>query len=112
MQLPYVEAAQAIGNSPFRVLIRHILPNISTPLLVLIGLQIPSHLLFESYLSFVGLGVQPPLPSWGVLIQEGWKTISQYPHLILAPSGFLFLTVLSFNLIFEDFQKTLNQRLK
>jgi len=99
--LTYVEAARALGASEFRVLRAHILPNISSQLFVFLGLQIPQHLLFESFLSFVGLGIQPPTASWGVLIQEGWKTLSVYPHLILVPSLVLFATVLSFNLIFE-----------
>lgn len=100
-QRSYVEAARALGGSEFRVLIKHIIPNISGSLFVFIGLQIPQHLLFESFLSFVGLGIQPPTASWGVLIQEGWKTLSVYPHLILVPSAVLFLAVLSFNIIFE-----------
>jgi oligopeptide transport system permease protein len=66
--------------------------------------------MFESFLSFVGLGIQPPTASWGVLIQEGWKTLSSYPHLILIPSLILFLTVLSFNLIFEDIKDHLDPR--
>lgn len=100
-KLSYIEAARASGASESRILLKHILPNISSSLLVFLGLQIPQHLLFESFLSFVGLGIQPPTASWGVLIQEGWKTLSVYPHLILIPSLILFLAVLSFNFIFE-----------
>lgn len=100
LSLSYIEAARAIGASELRVLGKHVLPNLKESLLVLAGLQIPGHLLFESYLSFVGLGMQPPIASWGVLIQEGWRSLSTYPHLILIPSLFLFITVLSFNLVF------------
>ena len=60
--------------------------------------QIPSNILFESMLSFLGLGLQPPFSSWGVLVDEGWRSLSTYPRLIVAPGMMLFLTMLSFNL--------------
>lgn len=102
---PYIESARALGATETRIFFRHLLPNLSTPILVLLGLQVPNLLLFESFLSFVGLGIQPPTASWGVLIQEGWRTLSTYPHLILVPSTVLFFTVLSFNLLFEEARK-------
>jgi oligopeptide transport system permease protein len=110
--LEYVQAARALGASPTWVVWKHILPNLSNTLLVFVGLQIPQHLLFESFLSFVGLGIQPPTASWGVLIQEGWKALAVYPHLILIPSGVLFATVFSFNYIFESFRDELDPRMK
>jgi oligopeptide transport system permease protein len=109
-QKAYIESARALGAKPLRIYFFHLIPNLSTPLLVLVGLQIPNQLLFESFLSFVGLGMQPPTASWGVLIQEGWRTLSSYPHLILIPSLVLFLTVLSFNLLIEELRKSLNPR--
>ena len=102
----YVESARALGASESRVFMHHILPNLSTPILVLLGLQVPNLILFESFLSFVGLGIQPPLASWGGLIQEGWRTLSTYPHLILVPSTVLFFTVLSFNVLFDEVRRS------
>jgi len=100
-ELPYIEAAKAIGASPVRIIIRHVFPNIFPSMLVLLGLQIPNFLLFEGFLSFVGFGVQPPTPSWGVLLNEGWKTLTVYPHLLLFPAGVLFLTIFSVNILFD-----------
>ncbi|GIL16992.1 MAG: hypothetical protein BroJett040_07430 [Oligoflexia bacterium] len=107
--LPYVEAARAMGASSRRIFFRHILPNISTSLLVMMGMQIPNFLLFESILSFIGLGIQPPQSSWGILLQEGWKTLSVYPHLILFPAAILFLTVFSLNFVFDHFRLQLQK---
>ena len=108
----YIEAATALGGTSLRILWYHILPNIFSTLVVFAGLQVSNYILFESFLSFVGVGFQPPLSSWGLLIQEGWRTLSVYPHLILAPSAVLFLTILSLNLIFESLLLRLNPKLK
>lgn len=99
--LLYVESATAMGASSTRILFRHILPNLWPSLLVMMGMQIPNFLLFESFLTFLGIGVQPPMSSWGGLLQEGWKTLTVYPHLLLFPSLVLFGTVFSLNVVFE-----------
>lgn len=96
---PYIESARALGASEFRVLRSHILPNIRSQLLTLAVLQVPANILYESFLSFVGLGTQAPQTSWGVLIQEGWRSMALSPHLILFPSVFLFLTVWSIQVL-------------
>ena len=100
-QLPYVEAARTVGGSDFKILWTHIRPNIIGPLLVVLGLQVPSNILYESFMSFIGIGVHPPQTSWGVLIQEGWRSLSTYPHTILGPSLILFMTVWSLHVLFE-----------
>ena len=92
----YVEAARALGVSPFRILTRHILPNIAGPLIASLTLQIPTNMMHESFLSFIGLGLQPPLSSWGTLAQEGFRAMQSYPHLTLFPSIILFTTLLAF----------------
>ena len=95
----YVESARASGNKGRVIVCRHILPNILGPVIVLLTLQIPSNILFESFLSFLGLGLQPPYSSWGVLAEEGWKSLHSYPHLMIAPGTALFLTMMAFNLM-------------
>jgi oligopeptide transport system permease protein len=108
----YIEAAQAIGVSPSRILLRHLFPNIVSSLLTYWSLQVPHAILAEGLLSFLGFGVRSPGVSWGALLQEGWKTLASYPHLLLGPSLFLFLTVLSLNILLEDFRKNLDPKLK
>ncbi len=103
--LLYVEAAVAVGSTPFRIFWREIGPNLAPSLMIMFGLQIPNFLLFESLLSFTGLGIQPPLSSWGLLLQEGWKSMIAYPHVLLFPSLILFLTVFSLNVIFEQLRR-------
>ena len=94
----YVEAARSMGSSGFKIIFKHVLPNIATPVIILLTFQIPANILFESMLSFLGLGLQPPFSSWGVLVDEGWRSMSVYPRLIVAPGLLLFLTMLAFNL--------------
>jgi oligopeptide transport system permease protein len=97
-EMLYVEGARALGASSGRIVFRHIVPNILGPVIVMLTFQIPSNILFESFLSFIGLGLQPPYSSWGVLANDGWKAKS-YPHLIIYPGLALFLTMLAFNLL-------------
>ncbi len=100
-QLLFVEAARSIGATDRWIVARHIVPNIMGPIIVMITALIPQNIMFESVLSFIGLGLQPPYSSWGVLANEGWKTIRTFPHLIIAPGLALFFTLLAFN-IFGD----------
>ncbi len=102
---PFVEAAIALGGTRRHILVRHILPNMISTLLVLIAVQIPTNILYESFMSFIGLGVHPPYTSWGILVREGWKTLSSFPHLILFPSLVLFLTVWSFHIILDHLRE-------
>jgi oligopeptide transport system permease protein len=99
---PFIEAAVALGGTGSHIMIRHVLPNILSQLFVIALLQIPTSILYESYMSFVGLGIQPPETSLGLLVREGWKTLSVYPHLILFPSMILFLTVWSIHILIDD----------
>lgn len=99
--LSYVEAARAIGATPLRIFQKHILPNMAGTLFTLFVMQIPASILYESMISFAGYGLQAPQVSWGILLQEGWRSLSQFPHLLLLPALVLFLTVLSFHLVFR-----------
>ncbi|MCB0386925.1 MAG: ABC transporter permease, partial [Bdellovibrionales bacterium] len=97
-EMTYVEAARALGASGSWIVIRHVVPNILGPIIVLLTFQIPSNILFESFLSFIGLGLQPPFSSWGVLANEGWRSLRTYPHLMIWPGVALFLAMLAFQL--------------
>ncbi|HWU43295.1 MAG TPA: ABC transporter permease [Bdellovibrio sp.] len=98
---PYIEAAISIGGTQKHILLKHIFPNMLGTLLVLVAFQIPVNILYESFMSFIGLGIHPPYTSWGILVSEGWKTLSSFPHLILFPSLILFLTVWSFHILLD-----------
>lgn len=98
-ELTYVEAATALGLSHLQIVFRHILPNILNPILISLSIQIPTNIMSESFLSFIGLGLQPPYSSWGTLANEGFRAMMSYPHLILYPGGILFLTLLAFNFL-------------
>ncbi len=108
----YVEAARAMGASQPRIFLKHLAPNLFSPILIYWSLQIPHAILAEGLLSFLGFGVKSPAVSWGALMQEGWKALANYPHLLLAPAAILFLTVLSLNICLESFRKSQDPRLK
>ncbi len=108
-ELLFVEGAIAMGATPSRILLRHIAPNILGPIVVMLTFQIPSNILFESFLSFVGLGLQPPFSSWGVLANDGWRAKSS-PHLIVFPGAALFLTMLAFNLFGDGLRDALDPK--
>jgi oligopeptide transport system permease protein len=101
-ELTYVEAARALGLSHFGIISRHILPNILGPIIVSLTIQIPNNIMAESFLSFIGLGLQPPHSSWGTLANEGFRAIQSYPHLILFPGVILFLSMLAFSTIGDE----------
>lgn len=111
-QLAYVEAARALGSSGFMIVIRHIIPNIFGPVIVLLTFQIPSNILYESFLSFLGLGLQPPYSSWGVLANEGWRSLRSYPHLIISPGVALFTAMLAFNLFGDGLRDAFDPQMK
>jgi len=107
-EMDFVDAARATGAGEGRILFRHIFPHTLGPLMVTLTFRIPSAILAESTLSFIGLGLAPPYSSWGVLANDGWTAIRFYPHLILFPSLVLFLTVLCFNFLGRGLQNALN----
>ncbi len=100
-EFPFVEASRALGAGHFRIMTQDILPNMIGVLVVTLSFRIPLAILAESTLGFIGLGVSPPLSSWGTLTNDGWTAIKFYPHLILFPSLAIFLTILSFNFLGE-----------
>ena len=101
MSLPeqtFVEAARAIGSSDQRIITRHILPNLITPLLTIAALEVPRNILTESALSFLGFGIQPPESSWGLMLASGRQYITTAWWIVVIPGLAIFLTALSFNL--------------
>ena len=99
---PFVDASRALGASPLRILARHIIPNVFSVVIVYLTLTVPSIVLYESFLSFLGLGVQPPMASWGTLISEGVDQINPiriYWWMIVFPGGVLVSTLLALNFL-------------
>lgn len=111
-ELPYVEAARAIGRNGFSIVLRHILPNLLGPMIVSITLQIPANIMAESFLSFIGLGLQPPYSSWGTLASDGFRAIRSFPHLIIFPGFILFITLLAFNYLGDGLRDWLDPKNK
>ncbi len=106
----YVEAARALGNPPWRVAVRHVLPNIIPPILVQATLAIAGAIIAEAALSFLGLGQQPPAPSWGSMLNSAQRFLSQAPWLAIFPGAAIFLCVMSFNLVGDGLRDALDPR--
>ena len=104
----YVEAARAAGAGPVRVLLRHVLPNGIDPVIVLCTLLIPAAILTESMLSFLGLGITEPTPTWGNMIDNGRLVLREAPWLTVFPSIALVLTVIAFNLVGDAIRDALD----
>ncbi len=109
-ELPYVEAGRAIGLTHSKILFKHIVPNLMGPMIVSLTFQIPNNILTESFLSFVGLGLQPPYSSWGTLANEGFRGIQSYPHLMIFPGLALFITMLAFHFLGDSLRDILDPK--
>ena len=106
----YVEAARAVGNSHWRIALRHILPNVVPPLIVQATLAIAAAVIAEASLSFLGLGQQPPAPSWGSMLNTAKNYIDNAPWMAVWPGLSIFLLVLSFNLLGDGLRDALDPR--
>ncbi len=106
----YVRSAIALGSGPLRVMIRHILPNVISPIIVATTLSVGNVILTESILSFLGLGIQPPLPSWGNMLTNAQELIWQSPILAIYPGLLIFTTVMAFNFLGDGLQDALDPR--
>ena len=106
----YIEAARAVGNSPLRIALRHILPNITAPLMVQATLAIAAAVIAEASLSFLGLGQQPPAPSWGSMLNTAKNYIDNAPWMAIWPGLSIFLLVLSFNILGYGLRDALDPR--
>jgi oligopeptide transport system permease protein len=108
----YVEAARALGAGNLRIIFLHVLPNITGPLIVAETLNIPAYIFTEAFLSFIGLGVDPPTPSWGSMINAGRDSLIALPNLILVPGIALALTTLAFNFLGDGLRDALDPRMR
>lgn len=106
----FVEAARASGAKPFKILFGHILPNALGPIIVQATFGIPAAILFEAFLSFLGVGIQPPTPSWGSMAADGLAAIRIAPHIVLAPSIALSVTLMAFNFLGDGLRDALDPR--
>ena len=109
-QKEFIEAARAGGVGTFGIIFRHIIPNVLGPVIVYVTLTIPAVILAESFLSFLGLGIQEPLTSWGVLIADGTGDIENHPWLLLFPSAFMAVTLFCFNFIGDGLRDALDPK--
>jgi len=108
----FVEAAHTIGATNTRIMFRHILPNIIGPLVVAETLAIPGYIATEAFLSFIGLGVNPPTPSWGSMISDGAQVIRTYPNQTIFPALALAITMFAFNFLGDGLRDALDPRLR
>lgn len=104
----FIDAARTMGFSGPRILFRHVIPNALGPVIVYATLTVPNVMLLEAFLSFLGLGVQAPMSSWGVLIKEGANTMEEYPWLLVFPSVALALTLFSLNFLGDGLRDALD----
>jgi oligopeptide transport system permease protein len=107
-RMEFIEAAEALGLSKTRIIFRHMIPNALGPIIVYATLTVPSVMLLEAFLSFLGLGVQPPMSSWGVLIKEGAETMEEFPWLLIYPGLALALTLFSLNFLGDGLRDALD----
>ena len=109
-RMEFVEAAEALGANDTRIMFKHLLPNILGPLIVSETLAIPGYVFLESFLSFIGLGVNAPTPSWGIMISEGVQALRSYPNQVLFPAIALSLTTLAFNFLGDGLRDAFDPR--
>ncbi|MGC4073212.1 MAG: ABC transporter permease [Nibricoccus sp.] len=109
-KMEYIEAARSLGYGPMRIIFRHILPNTLGPIIVYTTLTIPSVMLLEAFLSYLGLGVQAPMSSWGVLLNDGQQKMEEFPWLLLFPAGMFSWTLFSLNFLGDGLRDALDVR--
>jgi oligopeptide transport system permease protein len=111
-EMEYVLAARMVGARDLVIITRHLLPNSLGPIIVSLTLGIPTLIMFEATLSFIGLGVPPPFPSWGQMLNEGWRAIRADPHLIFFPAVMLSLVMMAFNFLGDGMRDALDPQMR
>jgi oligopeptide transport system permease protein len=109
-QMDFIKAAKALGAGKMRILLSHLVPNCMGSILVTVTLTIPSAIFAEAFLSFLGLGVQAPIASWGTMANEGLSALYYYPWRLFFPAGFICITMLSFNLVGDGLRDAFDPR--
>lgn len=110
-KLEYIDAMKALGASDFRIIFKHILPNVMSPIIVQATLRIATAVLTASGLSFLGLGAQPPTPEWGAMLSEGRAFMTEHPHVILFPGMMIVIVVLAFNIFGDGLRDALDPKM-
>lgn len=108
----FVEAARSTGTRNLAIILRHIFPNALGPILVQATYAVPQAILFEAFLSYLGLGVPPPTPSWGAMAADGFHALELAPHIVLAPAIALSLTLMAFNFVGDGLRDALDPRMR
>lgn len=108
----YIEAARLLGAKDFYLIVRHILPNTMGVILVTLTFAVPAAIFTEAFLSFIGMGVAPPTPSWGSMCNEGVKTMLSHPHELAFPAILISITVLAFNLLGDGLTEALDSKMR
>ena len=111
-KLDFVQAAHALGASPTRILLKHLIPNAIGPILVTVTLTIPTAIFAEAFLSFLGLGIQAPVASWGTMASDGLPAMRYYPWRLFFPATLISLTMLAFNLVGDGMRDALDPKLR
>lgn len=111
-ELDYVTAARSMGASPFRILQHHLLPNTLGPIIVALTFGIPTAIFSEAALSYIGVGITPPTPSWGSMIQDGFQAIFAFPYLVLYPGLAIAATMMSFTFLGDGLRDALDPRMR
>ncbi len=105
-------AARSLGANDVRIALRHLLPNCLGPVIVAVAFGVPQAIFAEASLSFIGIGVTPPLPSWGSMVQDGYQAIFAYPHVVLAPTIAIAVVMLSFTFLSDGLRDALDPRIR
>ncbi len=108
----FVEAARAAGSPPIKIILKHLLPNSLGPVIVSLTFGIPAAIFTEAVLDFLGVGIRPPTPTWGVMVFEGYAAVDAYPYLVIIPCVALSLTMLAFNFIGDGLRDALDPRMR
>lgn len=111
-ELDFIKAAHSLGASRWRILLRHLIPNAMGPIIVTVTLTIPSAIFAEAFLSFLGLGVQAPIASWGTMASDGLPALRYYPWRLFFPASFISITMLSFNLLGDGLRDAFDPKIR
>mgnify|MGYP002589833339 CR=1 FL=1 len=110
--MEYIEAARALGQSTWKIILKHVLVNCVAPIIVHLSIQIACNILWVAELSFLGLGISAPTPEWGCMISAARTNMRTYPYLVIVPGLAIFFSAVSFNLIGDGLRDALDPKLK